>query len=62
MCIYLIIFHVGNLGIGNLDFGKLGIGNLGCYQLDIVRHLYLVYFRINGKQLLVQNPTVLTRN
>jgi hypothetical protein len=29
--------------------------------LDIVRPLYLVYFRINGKHLLVQNTTVLTR-
>ena len=37
------------------------IGNLGCYRLDIVRRLYLVYFRINGKHLLVQNTTVLTR-
>jgi hypothetical protein len=35
--------------------------NLGCYRLDIVRRLYLVYFRINGKHLLVQNITVLTR-
>jgi hypothetical protein len=34
---------------------------LGCYRLDIVRRLYLVYFRINGKHLLVQNTTVLTR-
>ena len=38
-----------------------GISNLGCYRLDIVRRLYLVYFRINGKHLLVQNTTVLTR-
>ena len=35
--------------------------NLGCYRLDIVRRLYLVHFRINGKHLLVQNITVLTR-
>jgi hypothetical protein len=46
------------IGLGNLGFGKLGIGNLGCYRLDIVRRLYLVYFRINGKHLLVQNTTI----
>ena len=36
-------------------------GMLPPYRLDIVRRLYLVYFRINGKHLLVQNITVLTR-
>jgi hypothetical protein len=49
------------IGLGNLGIGNLGIGNLGCYRLDIVRRLYLVYFRINGKHLLVQNITILTR-
>ena len=29
--------------------------------LSMARRLYLVYFRINGKHLLVQNITVLTR-
>ena len=29
--------------------------------LSMARRLYLVYFRINGKHLLVQNITILTR-
>ena len=36
-------------------------GRVVTIGLDIVRPLYLVYFRINGKHLLVQNTTVLTR-
>jgi hypothetical protein len=40
---------------------QFGNRQFGCYRLDIVRRLYLVYFRINGKHLLVQNITVLTR-
>ena len=59
MCIYLIIFHMSAIWesanwirhTGNRQFG----------MLPARYSLYLVYFRINGKHLLVQNTTVLTR-
>ena len=37
------------------------VNKLISISIPIVRRLYLVYFRINGKHLLVQNITVLTR-
>ena len=43
------------------QFGIRQTGNRQFGMLPARYSLYLVYFRINGKYLLVQNTTVLTR-
>jgi hypothetical protein len=43
------------------QFGIRQTGNRQFGMLPARYSLYLVYFRINGKHLLVQNTTVLTR-
>ena len=64
MCIYLIIFHMSAIWESanwTRQFGIRQTGNRQFGMLPARYSLYLVYFRINGKHLLVQNTTVLTR-
>jgi hypothetical protein len=68
--LYYYVFFLFNVSHSFFNTGKSHVRHLCCFLLstckgkawlDIVRPLYLFYFRINGKHLLVQNTTVLTR-